>query len=132
MLFFGGKDRFFLRSSFPPDESLTISAERPRRVLLLIALINKREKRRVYKQKTKKKKKLFHKHKSVIHCLKTFILVFCAACQTNFRKWLLKEMYSRSMSVCIKVPSGNIYYMHWRKKTTTHTMVYPNECYLFM
>lgn len=38
---------------------------------------------------------------------------FHTACQTS--TWLLK-MYSRPMSVCIKVPSENIYYMHWKKK----------------
>lgn len=37
---------------------------------------------------------------------------FHTACQTS--TWLLK-MYSRPMSVCIKVPSENIYYMHWKK-----------------
>lgn len=52
---------------------------------------------------------------------------FHTACQTS--TWLLK-MYSRPMSVCIKVPSENIYYMHWKKKTKTNGL--PIECYLFM
>lgn len=55
----------------------------------------------------------FHELKSVIHCLKTFSLRISIP-HAKPVKWLLK-MYSRPMSVCIKVPSENIYYMHWKK-----------------
>lgn len=55
----------------------------------------------------------FHELKSVIHCLKTFSLRIYTP-HAKPVKWLLK-MYSRPMSVCIKVPSGK-YLLHALEK----------------
>lgn len=83
------------------------------KVLLLIVLINKGK--NVYKQNIKITINSMNLNLSFI-ALK-LSLSFHTACQTS--KWLLK-MYSRPMSVCIKVPSENIYYMHWKKKWFTY------------
>lgn len=66
----------------------------------------------------------FYEFKFVIYCFKIFFFrIFIS--YVKLVKWFLK-MYSRSMLVCIKVLSENIYYMYWKKNCLFI------ECYLFM